>query len=110
MTDQHSPEPWTFNGSVVDDNGSEHVVVIDANGEDVFGEYGLATTDDIPRIVACVNALAGISIEVIKSGMIGPLLKELLEYPIVVEGPEPQTSLLTAFMNSQKQGRPYGTI
>lgn len=57
MSELHSPEPWT-----IDDKVRVH----DANGRDL--EYDCADgfdANDIRRIVACVNACAGIPSELL---------------------------------------------
>lgn len=53
---EHSPEPWSY-----EDEGGNRFCVRDADGQGVFAdEIGPMDGPDAPRIVACVNACAGI--------------------------------------------------
>lgn len=69
MTDQrHSPEPWKIvvSGHVIE-NTNHQVVIEDAEG---------ASVKDLERVVACVNALAGISTEALEALFRNELLRE----------------------------------
>jgi len=78
MTDKHTQEPWhTFdNGSWTDivDDSHRHVVTVEQN----CGEPYLAMSDaDARRIVACVNACAGISTDVLERENIKHVLERV---------------------------------
>jgi hypothetical protein len=58
----HTPTPWEHdgNGNVIGVEDGEHVLIATAtrNEDDALTEYDTA---NIPRIVACVNACAGVT-------------------------------------------------
>lgn len=82
----HSPEPWvadrqfsmTPSGSIRESGWSE---LLDHDGSRVFDvDDGTGRNDDVDRIVACVNACAGIDTEwLVKYGVVRRAAKPLSE-------------------------------
>ncbi|WP_434627561.1 hypothetical protein [Chromobacterium sp. CV08] len=70
--DQHTKEPWKYLTS----HGGACVVVIDATGRDLFQTLGYSDRSkhmplaNARRIVACVNACAGLSDAVVSHGLV----------------------------------------
>jgi hypothetical protein len=76
----HSPEPWiTF-----EDKQSEYAYTI-MSGSEVVADIVVRPFNkdraNADRIAACVNALAGIPTEVIKTGVIGALVSRSCTRP-----------------------------
>jgi hypothetical protein len=67
----HSPEPW-----VVDGDG-DLPAIKDADGSPVVYSEGVMTRRDARRIVACVNALAGIPDDVVCSPKLNAFLSRM---------------------------------
>lgn len=57
----HSPEPWT--ADIINDDNHEPRELFDTNGAFVLGGPHILSDADADRIVACVNACAGITNE-----------------------------------------------
>jgi len=57
---RHSPEPWRVHRA----SGSSIPLIVDKNGLPVVYEEGVLTIADARRIVACVNAMAGVEVSV----------------------------------------------
>jgi hypothetical protein len=80
---EHSPEPWKVEPS--DDYDDRFEIDHSGNGS-VAGCDGLFEAD-ARRIVACVNELRDIPIEVIESGAVGDLFRGLMRIPIEIHPP-----------------------
>jgi hypothetical protein len=103
-------EPWEAT-----EYSSDHPTdaIRDANGRVIVSDdcdAVLPTNEDCNRIVACVNALAGVPIEVIESGAIGNLLRGFLTMPVTVGGEQPLAGILETWLNKMKEDPPsdYG--
>ena len=84
---EHSPEPWFKDLTYIyDDNENPVGPILSSNGD--YSEQNAR------RIVACVNALAGLDMDVdvlerLPVGAIGDLVNGLLSAPVQVDGPFP---------------------
>lgn len=77
MSDKHTPEPWH-----IEENGYDEwtLEIRDANRTMIaaigfLGTYSEPNTENARRIVACVNACAGISTETLEKMDFGELAK-----------------------------------
>ena len=108
MTQQHTPEPWAFG----EDNDGWYV----EKDRDQF-VYGL-TEANARRIVACVNACAGISTESMEVGGVGSILSLGLEEQRRGDVAEQQRDALLAALEDIAQwterytqpGHPISTV
>ncbi len=63
---KHTPEPWnTSNGRIYQEGKKQSTIATVAKD---FQDYMIFNEDDARRIVACVNALAGLTTEQIEDG------------------------------------------
>lgn len=70
---KHSPEPWR----VVEPSPDEQVIIDSADGDAVVWDGIESDPADLRRIVACVNALAGIPTEALEGGALEHALSVL---------------------------------
>jgi len=83
MTQEHTPEPWAC---PIDDDGNSAVVARDGYLVTfAFPNGDAADKANARRIVACVNALAGIPIEAIEALPEGELAR-LIRERVVLKG------------------------
>lgn len=72
MTQEHTPEPWKIGAYGMVVARGEHGGIVIADVPRTDGDP--AAEANARRIVACVNALAGIPIEAIESGVVAEAL------------------------------------
>lgn len=79
MLKEHTPEPWHVDSRIhiKSENGWRVATVNVPNGS--IGSWGVSPSDNARRIVACVNALAGISTEDIQALPQGELARLIQE-------------------------------
>ncbi len=71
---EHTKEPWDW----YETSDKEHVVIRSATEQwlvDIGGDWPEPARSNARRIVACVNACAGLSTEALESGTLGELIK-----------------------------------
>lgn len=71
---KHTPEPWASDKR--DPVLFQDVLILDSNGKSIGKVW---RSEDTLRIVACVNACAGISTEALEQGVIGALIEGLYQ-------------------------------
>ncbi len=92
---EHSPEPWECRDQ------PKELYSFKIIHHEVPGTYEsiaeLHSKRNADRIIACVNALAGIPDDVIPS--VKALLDSLLKAPVTVDGAFPYAPMLECFLN-----------
>ena len=112
----HSPEPWKvleippdldgFDGYYrIEDVDGRHVATVPTSTED--GNPVGPGKENADLLVACVNACKNVPTELLESGAVNNLFETLLSSgllnaPVSVKGPQPQSMILEAFLNHAK--------
>lgn len=98
----HSKEPWVAHECGVDEFFICEQSPPGLPGEDTGWGKQIGEIDgkaNARRVLACVNELADIPIEIIESGAIKQLLHELLTVPVTVRDSSPQAEMLELWLN-----------
>lgn len=106
----HSPELWEVAGVTGPEDpngiGIKHAIPEPGRscgrGQTVVWP-GAVHPQDAHRIVACVNALAGVPIEVIESGVVKNLLDGFLSMPVTVDAQSSLAPIVEGWLNYIKK-------
>ena len=97
----HSLEPWTKD--IVDDDDHDPHELFDTNGELVLGDPYILSDANAERIVACVNACAGIPTKTLKAEYFTQLWDDIKAFVLDIPNYEDAGSIVLDAQAFQKR-------